>query len=297
MAQAAALDKKMKKTGKRSLLHGIPILLKDNIATIASEGLNTTAGSFGLLGSVVPNDAGVVKRFRKAGAIILESAMAQAAALDKKMKKTGKRSLLHGIPILLKDNIATIASQGLNTTAGPFGLLGSVVPNDAGVVKRFRKAGAIILEVNWLRGGLDEVVKLRTHTSSMPIWLAADIKPPTVCQISRQEVCVLISSSGYWGPYGKALYRRSHCFICHCWKDPNDNFTLAQPRVVPDFTKALNKKALKGKRIGVPCHVFLNDSISRNDLFMNVVFEQALATIRDLRATMRDPADLCTLCR
>jgi amidase len=46
--------------------------------------------------------------------------------------------------------------------------------------------------------------------------------------------------------------------------DPNDNFTLAQPTPVPDFTKALNKNALKGKRIGVPRKVFLNDSISGN---------------------------------
>jgi amidase len=75
-------------------------------------------------------------------------------------------------------------------------------------------------------------------------------------------------------------------------KDPNDNFTLAQPSVVPDFTKALNKNALKGKRIGVPRRVFLNDSISGNDPFVNVVFEQALATIRGLGATVVDPADL-----
>ena len=40
------------------------------------------------------------------------SALGDAAALDKERKKSGKRSLLHGIPILLKDNIATIASEG-----------------------------------------------------------------------------------------------------------------------------------------------------------------------------------------
>ncbi|XP_056689353.1 probable amidase At4g34880 isoform X2 [Spinacia oleracea] len=55
-----------------SLLDGIPILLKDNIAT--KDKLNTTAGSYALLGSVVPRDAGVVKRLRKAGAIILGKA-------------------------------------------------------------------------------------------------------------------------------------------------------------------------------------------------------------------------------
>ena len=53
-------------------LHGIPVLLKDNIGT--KDKLNTTAGSFALLGSVVPRDAGVVAKLRKAGAIILGKA-------------------------------------------------------------------------------------------------------------------------------------------------------------------------------------------------------------------------------
>lgn len=74
--------------------------------------------------------------------------------------------------------------------------------------------------------------------------------------------------------------------------DPNDNFTLAQPTPIPDFTKALNANALKGKRIGVPRAVFLNDSLTGNDPFINVVFEQALETIRGLGATVVDPADL-----
>ncbi len=75
-------------------------------------------------------------------------------------------------------------------------------------------------------------------------------------------------------------------------KDPNDTFTLAQPSPVHDFTKALNPNALKGKRIGVPRKVFLNDSISGNDPFVNVAFEAALDTIRGLGATVVDPADL-----
>lgn len=53
-------------------LHGIPILLKDNIAT--KDGLNTTAGSLALLGSVVPRDAGVVERLRRAGVVIFGKA-------------------------------------------------------------------------------------------------------------------------------------------------------------------------------------------------------------------------------
>ena len=74
--------------------------------------------------------------------------------------------------------------------------------------------------------------------------------------------------------------------------DPNDNFTLAQPSPVPDYTKALNKNALKGKRIGVPRKVFTNDTITGNDPFVNVAFNAALDTIRALGATVVDPADL-----
>ena len=75
-------------------------------------------------------------------------------------------------------------------------------------------------------------------------------------------------------------------------KDPNDNFTLAQPPVVPDFTKALNKHALKGKRIGVPRRVFFNESLTDIDPSVNVAFEQALEVIKSLGATVVDPADL-----
>ena len=57
-------------------------------------------------------------------------------------------------------------------------------------------------------------------------------------------------------------------------------------------TKALRKTALKGKRIGVPRRVFLNDTITGNDPSIGVAFEQALQVIRGLGATIVDPADL-----
>lgn len=75
-------------------------------------------------------------------------------------------------------------------------------------------------------------------------------------------------------------------------KDPNDNFTLSQPDTVPDFTKALSKNALRGKRIGVPRHVFLNNNITGDDPSVNVAFENALQVIRSLGATVVDPANI-----
>ncbi|KAF8369528.1 hypothetical protein HHK36_032449 [Tetracentron sinense] len=74
--QADKADRKRKRRGKNKGplggLQGIPILLKDTIAT--KDKLNTTAGSFALLGSVVPRDAGVVKKLRRSGAVILGKA-------------------------------------------------------------------------------------------------------------------------------------------------------------------------------------------------------------------------------
>lgn len=74
--------------------------------------------------------------------------------------------------------------------------------------------------------------------------------------------------------------------------DPNDNFTLAQPMPVPDYIMALSNTSLVGKRIGVPRAVFLNDSLTGNDPYVNQIFEQALETLQILGATIVDPADL-----
>jgi amidase len=74
LLQARAADARRAASGGRLLgaLDGIPVLLKDNIATL--DALNTAAGSFALLGSVVKRDAGVVVRLRQAGAVVLGKA-------------------------------------------------------------------------------------------------------------------------------------------------------------------------------------------------------------------------------
>ena len=69
LANQADHEHNAKAPGSLSMLHGVPILVKDNIAT--RDKLNTTAGSCALLGSFVPRDAGVVTKLREAGAIIL----------------------------------------------------------------------------------------------------------------------------------------------------------------------------------------------------------------------------------
>ncbi|CAE6471091.1 unnamed protein product [Rhizoctonia solani] len=76
LEQAYALDKERRTSGKRSALHGIPILVKDSIGTLASEGMNTTAGSYSLLGSIVRDEATVVAKGRN-GVDLYEASIAE----------------------------------------------------------------------------------------------------------------------------------------------------------------------------------------------------------------------------
>ncbi|TDL20725.1 amidase signature enzyme [Rickenella mellea] len=263
LKQAAALDKERKATGARNPLHGIPILLKDNIATIASEGMNTTAGSFALLKSVVPADAGVVKRLRAAGAIILGKA-----------------------------NLSEFAHFRGNLASGWSGRGGQCTnayfPNadPCGSSSGSGVAASIGLAAVTLGTETDGSITCPTSNNNL-----AGIKP-TVGLTSRAGVIPISEHQDTVGPMTRSLADAAAVLSVIAGKDPNDNFTLAQPAKVPDFTKALNKNALKGARIGVPRRVFLNDSITGNDPFVNVVFEQALKTLKSLGATIIDPADL-----
>lgn len=94
------------------------------------------------------------------------------------------------------------------------------------------------------------------------------------------------------GPITRSITDAAIVLSIIAGKDPNDNFTLAQPPVVPDFTKALKTSALTGKRIGVPRRVFLNDSITGNDPSIGIAFEESLKVMRSLGAVIIDPADL-----
>ncbi|KAJ7720972.1 amidase signature enzyme [Mycena maculata] len=263
LSEAAVLDAERKLTGKRSELHGIPILLKDNIATIASEGMNTTAGSFSLLGSIVPEDAGVVKRLRAAGAIIL-----------------GKANLSEWAEF--RDDLAS----GWSGRGGQSSNAYFPHADPCGSSSGSGIAASIGLSAVTLGTETDGSITCPTSHNNL-----AGIKP-TVGWTSRAGVIPISEHQDTVGPLTRSMTDAAIVLSIIAGKDPNDNFTLAQPAIVPDFTQALNKDALKGKRIGVPRRVFLNDSITGNDPSINIAFEQALLTIKELGATVVDPADL-----
>ncbi|KAH9054227.1 amidase signature enzyme [Lactarius vividus] len=245
------------------------------------------------------------------------SALQQAAELDLERRILGPRGPLHGIPILLKDNIATRASDGMNTTSGSFALLGSIPPRDATVAAKLRAAGAVLLgqanlsEWAHFRGVLPPGFSGRGGQATSPYFPLADpsgsssgsgiasaiglaaaalgtetdgIKP-TVGLTSRAGVIPISENQDTVGPMARSVADAAIILTAIAGRDPLDNFTLAAPAHVPDFSKALSKDALHGVRLGVP-RLFLS-----GDSNIDRAFNASLLTLAKLGATIVDPAE------
>ncbi|KAN0133131.1 Amidase signature domain containing protein [Lactarius tabidus] len=258
------------------------------------------------------------------------SALKQAAELDLERRMLGSRGPLHGIPILLKDNIAIRASDGMNTTAGSFALLGSIPPRDATATAKLRAAGAILLgranlsEWASFRGDVPQGFSGRGGQSTCPYFPLADptgsssgsaigtaiglaaaalgtetdgsiILPssrqnlvgikPTVGLTSRAGVIPISENQDTVGPMARSVADAAVILTAIAGRDPLDNSTLSAPARVLDFSKALRKDALQGVRLGAP-RLFLS-----RDPNIDRAFDASLLTLMNLGATIVDPAE------
>ncbi|KAH9486285.1 Putative amidase [Psilocybe cubensis] len=254
------------------------------------------------------------------------SALEQAAALDEERRKTGKRSLMHGIPILLKDTIATLASEGMNTTAGSYALLGSIVPDDAEVVKRLRKAGAIILgktnlsEFSHARGALalgwsgrggqsvsafypngDPCGSSSGSAIAVSIGLSAaalgtETDGSIACPASNNNIVGLKPTVGLISGAGVIPISSTQDSVGPMTRTVADSailLSLAEPSSsASNYTRALSPSFLSGKRIGIPRRVFMDPAISGVDAYVYERFAWALRVMEKLGAVLVDPADL-----
>ncbi|KAL0581677.1 hypothetical protein V5O48_000381 [Marasmius crinis-equi] len=259
------------------------------------------------------------------------NAIRQAEELDKERMTKGRRSQLHGIPVLLKDNIATVSSEGMNTTGGSFALLDSVVPNDAAVVKRLREAGKTNMsELAHFRGQVPcgwsarggqcttayhpqgdpcgsssgsgvaasiglAAVTIGTETDGSICYPSSNSNvvgiKPTVGLTSRVGVIPISSAQDTVGPMTRTVEDAAIVLSVIAGEDEEDPRTLAQPRPVPDYLGALNPDALQGKRIGVP-RLREGSSHFEQGPYFQAAFDGALKAIESLGATIVDPADL-----
>src|SRR5712671_2227398 len=212
---ARALDAERKAKGRRSPLHGIPIVLKDNYNTFD---LATTGGSVLLEGSIPPDDAFLVKKFRAAGAIVLAKVNLSEFASG------GTHSSLGG--------------QSLNPhdlTRGPSGSSGGT-----GV--------AIAAGYAPLGMGTDTGGSIRGPSTSNGI---VGLKP-THGLLSRSGIIPLALSFDTGGPMARSVHDVAAALGAMTGVDPADDATQKSAgRFERDYTKYLKTGALTGARIGI----------------------------------------------
>ncbi|KZT58850.1 amidase signature enzyme [Calocera cornea HHB12733] len=243
-------------------LHGIPMLVKDNIAT--ADKMNTTAGSYALLGSIVPRDAAVISKLRKAGAIILGKANLSEWANYRGSLTSNGWSARGGQtynPYYPKGD--TWGSSSGSAVGTAIGLCAAALGSDTG--------GSVVCPAD-----RQNVFGIR----------------PTTGWVSRAGVVPLSEHQDTVGPITRWAADAALVLEIISGPDYRDNYTLAQPDVVPRYTYYLDEQALQGKTLCVPRKVFTENNVTHNDPSINVEFNKTLGELANLGATIVDPADM-----
>ncbi|KAF8129135.1 amidase signature domain-containing protein [Mycena galopus ATCC 62051] len=282
LAQAAALDEQRKQGTTLGPLHGIPMLVKDNIATRFEDGMNTTSGSYALLNSVVPGDATVMAKLRQAGAIILgKTNLSEWAAFGS----------------LAPNGWSGRGGQTTNpyypkTCAGPLTKSYRPVTNGmnqgdpCGPSSGSGVAAAIGLAAATL--GTETAGSITCPANANNV---VGVKP-TVGLTSRTGVIPISQHQDTVGPLTRTVTDAAIVLSVIAGKDSTDNYTNAQPDSIPDYTTFLNTTALKGARLGVPRTVFIDTTYG--PVPGAAAFTIALQTMKNLGAIITDPANVPT---
>ncbi len=254
---AGQCDKDLKAGRGDGLLHGIPILLKDNVDT--ADAMMTTAGSLALEGSIAKQDAGIVKRLRDAGAVIL-----------------GKTNLTEWAGMRSIEHCSGWSSRG-GQTRNPYALdrtpSGSSSGSGAATAAGFC-AASIGTETD---GSI-------TYPASVASLVG--IKP-TVGLVSRSGIVPISHSQDTAGPLARSVADAALVLTVLAGSDTRDPAChQADQKRAPDYAAFLDKTALKGARIGVfrPKGTFNSGTFD--------VFENAIRVMRDNGAVLVDPVGL-----
>lgn len=261
LAIAEALDRERHSTGQRRRLHGIPVLLKDNIAT--ADRLHTSAGSLALKDCVAPRDAFLVARLREAGAVIL-----------------GKTNMTEWANFMTTEMPAGYSSRGgqvINPYGADLGPGGSSSGSGVAVAAGFctvavgtETSGSILAPAN-----RNSVVGIK----------------PTVGLVSRSGIIPIAASQDTAGPLARTVTDAALLLGALTGVDPRDRATRAsRTRAQCDYTACLDPGGLEGARLGVPRAVYF-EPLSSGEV---AVIDAALDALRGLGATVVDPADILT---
>jgi amidase len=259
LTMADELDRERTAKGPRGPLHGIPILLKDNIDT--ADRMRTSAGSLALAEWTPPRDAFLVTRLRAAGAVILGKTNLSEWANFRSMRSTSGWSARGGLtrnPYALDRN-ACGSSTGSGVAVAANLCAGSIgTETDGSIVCPATTCGIVGLK-------------------------------PTVGLVSRSGVIPVAASQDTAGPMTRTVADAAAILSALTGVDPRDPATKASAtRIVRDYAAALDSGALKGARLGVMRNFFgFHDGVDR-------LLEEALAAMKDAGAVLVDPANLPT---
>ena len=255
---ADALDRERKSKGSRGPLHGIPVLLKDNVAT--ADRMTTTAGSLALEGSIAPRDAMLAERLRAAGAVLLAKTNMSEWANIRSSKSTSGWSGRGGQcrnPYVLDRNPCGSSSGSAVAVSANLGAVAIGTETDGSIV---------------CPASANAVVGIK----------------PTVGLVSRAGIIPISRTQDTAGPLTRTVADAAVLLGAIAGVDPRDPATAAARRhLEPDYTRFLDSTGLRGARIGVARRKLFGYSDAADRLA-----EAAIDVMKQEGAIIVDPADV-----
>src|SRR5437870_4686082 len=259
LAIATELDRERKGRGPRGLLHGIPVLIKDNIDT--HDRMTTTAGSLALSGSIPPQDSFVAKKLRDAGAVIV-----------------GKTNLSEWANFRSSHSTSGWSGRG-GQTKNPYVLDRNPCGSSSGT------GAAIAANLVTIGVGTetDGSVVCPSNANSL-----VGIKP-TLGLISRAGIVPIAHSQDTAGPMCRTVIDAAILLGTLAGIDARDGATRASAgKTMPDYTKFLDSNGFRNARIGVHRKAFgFNDATDK-------LLNDCIDLIKRGGATVIDPANIPT---
>ncbi len=248
---AGMLDDEREQGKVRGPLHGIPVLVKDNIDT--ADKMQTTAGSIALEGHVATKDAFIVARLRAAGAVVL-----------------GKTNLSEWANMRSTNSSSGWSSRG-GQTRNPYFLDRNPSGSSSG------SGAAVSANLCTVAVGTETDGSITSPASSNYI---VGIKP-TVGLLSRSGIIPISSTQDTPGPMARTVADAAALLGAMTGVDDADVITRESPgKAHADYTQFLDLNGLKGKRIGI------EKKPQSENRYINVLFDRAIATLKAQGATV-----------
>ena len=260
LAIADKLDEERKAGKVRGPLHGIPVLIKDNIGT--ADRMNTTAGSLALIGATPASDAHIVRRLRDAGAVLLGktnlSEWANFRSTHSSSGWSGRGGQCRNPYALDRDPSGSSSGSG-SATASSLCAIAVGTETDGSIVSPSNNCALV---------GVKPTVGLVSRTGIIPISHTQDTAGPMTRTVTDAAL-LLTALAGF---------------------DAADSATRnLAGKAATDYTMFLDAKGLAGLRIGVPRKKLYGQSPAADALV-----EAAIADMKRLGAVIVDPADIAT---